>query len=164
MNVQHVPLNCFIRSTSRSSSPCFFLSSRSAFLAGVIISGSDYGHETLARLLPLRDAFVALFFVTIGVLIDPRTIISNWSLLLTMIALIVAVILLIWTTVVRLFGYSLVTAFLVGIGLTQIGEFSFVLVQVAKTAGHVGSDVYNATLVASLITILLNALMHIVIR
>jgi len=128
-----------------------------AFLAGVIISGSDYGHETLARLLPLRDAFVALFFVTIGVLIDPRTIISNLSLLLSMIALIVAGKLLIWTTVVRLFGYSWVTALLVGIGLTQIGEFSFVLVQVAKTAGHIGTDVYNATLAASLITILLNA-------
>ena len=128
-----------------------------AFLAGVIISGSDYGDETLARLLPLRDAFVALFFVTIGALIDPRTIISNLSLLFTMIALIVAGKLVIWTTVVRLFGYSLATALLVGIGLTQIGEFSFVLVQVAKAAGHVGSDVYNATLAASLITILLNA-------
>ena len=128
-----------------------------AFLAGLIISGSDYGHETLARLLPLRDAFVALFFVTIGILIDPRAILTNSSLLLTMIALIVAGKLLIWTTVVRLFGYSLATAFLVGIGLTQIGEFSFVLVQVAKSAGLVRSDVYNATLAASLITILLNA-------
>lgn len=49
------------------------------------------------------------------------------------------------------------TAFLVGIGLTQIGEFSFVLVQVAKSAGHIGSEVYNATLGASVITILFNA-------
>ena len=128
-----------------------------AFLAGLIISGSDYGHETLARLLSLRDAFVALFFVTIGVLIDPHVILDNLSLLATMIALIIVGKLLIWTIVVRIFGYALATAFLVGIGLTQIGEFSFVLVQVAKTAGHVGSDVYNATLAASLITILLNA-------
>jgi monovalent cation:H+ antiporter-2, CPA2 family len=128
-----------------------------AFLAGLIISGSDYGHETLARLLSIRDAFVALFFVTIGVLIDLRVILDNLSLLATMIALIMAGKLLIWTTVVRLFGYGLATAFLVGIGLTQIGEFSFVLVQVARTAGQVGSDVYNATLAASLLTILLNA-------
>jgi len=128
-----------------------------AFLAGLIISASEYGHETLARLLSLRDAFVALFFVTIGILIDPRIIVDNLSLLATMIGLIVAGKLLIWTTVVRLFGYPWITAFLVGIGLTQIGEFSFVLVQVAKTAGHVGSDVYNATLAASLITILMNA-------
>jgi len=58
---------------------------------------------------------------------------------------------------VRLFGYPLTTAFLVGVGLTQIGEFSFILVQVARASGHVGDDVYNATLAASLITILINA-------
>jgi len=63
----------------------------------------------------------------------------------------------IWTGVVRLFGYPLATAFLVGVGLTQIGEFSFILVQVARAAGHVGADVYNATLAASLLTILVNA-------
>jgi CPA2 family monovalent cation:H+ antiporter-2 len=128
-----------------------------AFLAGLIISASEYGHETLARLLSLRDAFVALFFVTIGILIDPRVIIENLPLLTTMIGLIVAGMFLIWTTIVRLFGYSWTTAFLVGIGLTQIGEFSFVLVQVAKGAGLVGREVYNATLAASVITILLNA-------
>ncbi|MBX3345681.1 MAG: cation:proton antiporter [Nitrospira sp.] len=128
-----------------------------AFLAGLIISGSEYGHETLARLISLRDAFVALFFVTIGILIDPHVILDNLSLLGTMIGLIMVGKLVIWATVVRLFGYSFSTAILVGIGLTQIGEFSFVLVQVAKTAGHVGADVYNATLAASLLTILLNA-------
>jgi CPA2 family monovalent cation:H+ antiporter-2 len=128
-----------------------------AFLAGLIISASEYGHETLARLLSLRDAFVALFFVTIGILIDPHVIIENLSLLATMVGLIVAGMFLIWTTVVRLFGHSWTTAFLVGIGLTQIGEFSFVLVQEAKAAGLVGSEVYNATLAASVITILMNA-------
>ncbi|MHC9061483.1 cation:proton antiporter [Nitrospira sp. CMX1] len=128
-----------------------------AFLAGLIISASEYGHETLARLLSLRDAFVALFFVTIGILIDPRVIIDNLSLLATMIGLIVIGMFMIWTTVVRLFGYSWTTAFLVGVGLTQIGEFSFVLVQVAKAEGHVDSAVYNATLAASVITILMNA-------
>lgn len=128
-----------------------------AFLAGLIISASEFGHEALARLLSLRDAFVALFFVTIGILIDPRVIIENLSLLATMVGLIVVGMFMIWTTVVRLFGYSWPTAFLVGIGLTQIGEFSFVLVQVAKGAGHIGSEVYNATLAASVITILINA-------
>lgn len=128
-----------------------------AFLAGLLISGSEYGHETLARLISLRDAFVALFFVTIGILIDPHVLIDNLSLLAIMIGLIMAGKLMIWTTVVRLFGYGFASAILVGIGLTQIGEFSFVLVQVAKSAGHVGADVYNATLAASLLTILMNA-------
>lgn len=128
-----------------------------AFLAGLIISTSDYGHETLARLLSLRDAFVALFFVTIGVLIDPRIILDNPSLLATIIGLIMIGKLVIWTLVVGVFGYAWSTAVLVGIGLTQIGEFSFVLVQAAKTAGHVSDEVYNATLAASLLTILANA-------
>ena len=128
-----------------------------AFLAGLIISQSDYAHETLARLLSLRDVFVALFFVTIGVLIDPSVIIANLSLLGAIIVLIMVGKFLIWTMVVRIFGYKLLTAILVGTGLTQIGEFSFVLVQAAQTAGHIGTEVYNATLAASLITIILNA-------
>jgi hypothetical protein len=128
-----------------------------AFLAGLIINGSEYAHETLARLLPLRDVFVALFFVTIGALIDPQSLIQNIPLLATMVALIVVGKLVLWTTVVWLFRQPFWTALLVGVGLTQIGEFSFILVQVARSAGHVGAEIYNATLAASLVTILINA-------
>jgi CPA2 family monovalent cation:H+ antiporter-2 len=130
-----------------------------AFLAGLLISESDYAHETLARVLSVRDAFVALFFVTIGALIDPATLVANLPLLGAMIGLVLVGKLVIGTAVVWLFRYPLSTAALVGIGLTQIGEFSFVLVAVARDAGHVGTDVYNATLAASLITILANALL-----
>jgi CPA2 family monovalent cation:H+ antiporter-2 len=128
-----------------------------AFLAGLIINGSEYAHETLARLLPLRDVFVALFFVTIGALIDPQSLIQNIPLLATMVALIVVGKLVLWTMVVWLFRQPFWTALLVGVGLTQIGEFSFILVQVARSAGHVGAEIYNATLAASLVTILINA-------
>jgi CPA2 family monovalent cation:H+ antiporter-2 len=130
-----------------------------AFLAGLLISESDYAHETLARLLPLRDAFVALFFVTVGALIDPWVILDNLPLLAVMIGLIVVGKLVARALVVRLFGYGLGTALLVGVGLAQIGEFSFVLVQVARNAELVGADVYNATLAAALCTILINALL-----
>jgi monovalent cation:H+ antiporter-2, CPA2 family len=130
-----------------------------AFLAGLLISESEYAHEMLGRLLPLRDAFVALFFVTIGALVDPRRVLDNLPLLGIMIALIVAGKLAIWTGIVWLFRYPLTTAVRVGIGLTQIGEFSFILVQVSRAAGHVGEDVYSATLAASLLSILLNALL-----
>ena len=74
-----------------------------AFLAGLIINGSDYAHETLARLLPLRDVFVALFFVTIGALIDPAAILANLPLLGTMVAMIVVGKLVLRTVVVWLF-------------------------------------------------------------
>jgi K+:H+ antiporter len=128
-----------------------------AFLAGLMISGSDYAHHTLARLLPLRDVFVALFFVTVGALVNPLTVAENLGLLGVIVALVVGGRLVIRTAVVRLFGYPLATALMVAVGLTQIGEFSFILIRVARDAGHVGDDVYNATLAASLITILVNA-------
>jgi CPA2 family monovalent cation:H+ antiporter-2 len=128
-----------------------------AFLAGLVISGSQFTHQTMTQLLPLRNAFVALFFVTVGALIEPQELFSSLGLLATMLVLIVVGKLLVWTLVVRLFGYPFWTAIAVAIGLTQIGEFSFLLVEVSRTAGLVGRDVYNATLAASLITILLNA-------
>ena len=128
-----------------------------AFLAGMIVSESNVAHETLADLLPLRNTFTALFFVTIGALIDPRALVSNPRLLGMLVLLIVVGKFVVWTAVVRLFRYSLRTAVLVGVGLTQIGEFSYVLVQVARDARLVEADVYSATLAASLLTILLNA-------
>jgi CPA2 family monovalent cation:H+ antiporter-2 len=134
-----------------------------AFLAGLLINQSDYAHQALARLLPVRDVFVALFFLTIGAIVNPWTVFAHLELLATIVGLVVVGNFLIWTAVVRVFGYPLPTALMVALGLTQIGEFSFILIQVARNAGHVGDDVYNATLAASLITILTNAaLMRIV--
>lgn len=71
-----------------------------AFLAGLLISESDYAHETLARLLSLRDAFVTLFFVTIRALIDPRAVFTNLPLLGAIVGLVVLGKLLVSTLVV----------------------------------------------------------------
>ena len=128
-----------------------------AFVGGLLLGNSDYAHNLAAKTLPIRDAFVALFFVTIGMLIDPRTLLSNWRLLAVMVGLILVGKFAIWFSVVRLFGYPAQTALRVGIGLTQIGEFSFILAQVSLHSGLIGPDIYNATLAASLITILANA-------
>jgi monovalent cation:H+ antiporter-2, CPA2 family len=130
-----------------------------AFLAGLLISESDYAHETLARLLPLRDVFGALFFVTVGALISPVAIVGHVRLLIAILALVLVGKILVRTAVVLLFREPLWTAILVGVGLAQIGEFSFILIQAARTAGHVSDDVYNATLAASLLSILGNALL-----
>jgi CPA2 family monovalent cation:H+ antiporter-2 len=136
-----------------------------AFLAGLLINESDYAHEMLARLLSLRDAFTALFFVTIGVLIDPRVVAAHVDLLMVLVGLIVIGNWAIWIVVCLIFRQPLSTAVRVGLGLAQIGEFSFILVGVARQAGHVGDDLYSATLAASLVTILINAaLMRVVPR
>jgi CPA2 family monovalent cation:H+ antiporter-2 len=127
-----------------------------AFLAGLLVSSSEHAHAAMPRLLSLRDAFVALFFVTIGTLIDPSTVLEHVPLLGVM-SLVIGGKFLIWAVVVRIFGYASRTALLVAVGLTQIGEFSFILVQVARSAGHIGNDVYSATLAAALLSILVNA-------
>lgn len=128
-----------------------------AFLAGLMLGSSDYAHKLARQTFPLRDAFVALFFASIGMLIDPATWLSSWRILAALIGLIIVGKFLIWSGVVRLFGYSPETAFRVGVGLTQIGEFSFILAQVSRDAGLISAGVYNATLAASLVTILANA-------
>jgi monovalent cation:H+ antiporter-2, CPA2 family len=127
-----------------------------AFLAGLSISGSDDLHDAHTQLVPLRDAFVALFFVSLGTLIDPRVLSRNLPLLGLMLLLIVAGKFLVWTMIVRLFRYPLPTAVAVAAGLTQIGELSFVVVQVARSSGMVADNVFSTTIAASLISILLN--------
>jgi CPA2 family monovalent cation:H+ antiporter-2 len=128
-----------------------------AFLAGLLVGNSDFVHKLEKQTLPLRDAFVALFFVTIGLLIDPSTWLSSWHLVVILVAMIIAGKFAIWSGIARLFGYSWETAKRVGIGLTQIGEFSFILAQVSLSSGLITHEIYNATLVASLVTILANA-------
>jgi len=130
-----------------------------AFLAGLLVSESEVAHETMQHLLPLRDAFVALFFVTMGILVNPRILISKPWLLLVIVSLVVFGKFLIWAVVVKLFRYPTSTALMVGLGLTQIGEFSYVLVKVARDAQIVGDDMYNAVLAASVITILINGVL-----
>lgn len=130
-----------------------------AFLAGLLVSESEAAHQTMEHLMPLRDAFVALFFVTMGILVNPRILISKPSLLMVIVGLVVIGKFVIWALVVRLFRYPTGTAVMVGLGLTQIGEFSYVLVRVARDAHIVGDDMYNAVLAASVITILINGLL-----
>ena len=128
-----------------------------AFLAGLLLGNSDFVHKLEKQTLPLRDAFVALFFVTIGMLIDPTTWLSSWQLVAILAGLIIVGKFLVWSGIVRAFGYRWDTARRVGIGLTQIGEFSFILAQVSLNAGLISREIYSATLVASLLTILANA-------
>jgi len=127
-----------------------------AFLAGLSISGSEDLHHAHTQLIPLCDAFVALFFVSLGSLTEPEVLKHSLPLLCVMLLLIVVGKFLVWLAVVRIFRYSLWISIAVAAGLTQIGELSFVVVQVARSAGMVGQEVFSATLAASLLSIFLN--------
>jgi len=129
-----------------------------AFLAGVSISSLPDLHDAHTQLVPLRDALVALFFVSLGTLVVPQVIIDHLPLLGVMLALIIFGKFAIWFGVMKLFRYSVWTSIAVAAGLTQIGELSFILVQVARKANLVGDEVFTTTLAASLISIFLNVL------
>jgi CPA2 family monovalent cation:H+ antiporter-2 len=127
-----------------------------AFLAGVSISSLPELHDAHTQIVPIRDAFVALFFVTLGTLIDPKVLSHHLALLGFILGLIVAGKFLVWASVVWLFRYPVRTAVVVATGLTQIGELSFVVVQVARSAGLVDESVFSTVIAASLISILVN--------
>jgi CPA2 family monovalent cation:H+ antiporter-2 len=127
-----------------------------AFLAGVSISGSADLHEAHTTLLPLRDAFVAMFFVSLGTLVVPTVIVNNLPRLAVMLFLIIFGKFGVWYVVMRIFRYSKWTAIAAAAGLTQIGELSFILAEVAKKSGMVSDEMFTTTLAASLISIFLN--------
>lgn len=130
-----------------------------AFLGGMLLGSSAFVKKLEHQTAPLRDAFVAVFFVSVGMLIDPRTWGSAWQIILLLVGLVFAGKFVTWFGVVKLFGYTTSTSARVAIGLTQIGEFSFILAQVSQKAGLITPAIYNATLVASLVTILVNAML-----
>lgn len=130
-----------------------------AFLGGMLLGSSAFVKKLEHQTAPLRDAFVAVFFVSVGMLIDPRTWGSAWQIILLLVGLVLAGKFVTWFGVVKLFGYTTSTSARVAIGLTQIGEFSFILAQVSQKAGLITPAIYNATLVASLVTILVNAML-----
>lgn len=125
-----------------------------AFVAGLMVSSVEYADHALDRVLPMRDVFATLFFASIGLLIDPFFLIANGGFLLLLVAIVMLGKALIVTLIVRLFGYSLKTAFTVGNGINQIGEFSFVLAGVAKGLGVFSEDLYGLTVGTTAITLL----------
>jgi CPA2 family monovalent cation:H+ antiporter-2 len=126
-----------------------------AFVAGLIVSESDYAHQAMADIRPLRDVFAVLFFVSLGMLIDPEFIIENPVDVAVVVAAIVLGKFVIMSVVARAFGYSDKTVLFVGSGLFQIGEFSFILAALALELDLITNDLYSLTLTAALITILL---------
>ena len=130
-----------------------------AFLAGVAISESDLSHQAAAEALPLRDAFAVLFFVSVGMLFDPTFIVREPLLVAAVVLLVVVRKWLVSSAIVLLLGYPIRTALIVGAGLAQIGEFSFVLSDLDRQLGILPADGHDLILAAALITITLNSLL-----
>ncbi|MGQ9870811.1 cation:proton antiporter domain-containing protein [Leptodesmis sp.] len=124
-----------------------------AFVAGLMISEVEYSDQTLTYVEPLRDIFASLFFAAIGMLIDPLFLWNNLELILGLVTLVFIGKFLIVMPLVRLFGYPLKTAVIAGLGLAQIGEFSFVLASEGQTLGLVSRRVYLLILGTTAVTL-----------
>ena len=129
-----------------------------AFVAGLMIAEIDYADHALAKVLPLRDTFASLFFVSIGMLIDPSILIDNFDRILGLVSLVMVGKALVVLPIVLWFGYSLKTAVLTSCGLNQIGEFSFVLALVGLENNLISQDTYLLLLGTTAITLVLTPL------
>ncbi|UFP95919.1 cation:proton antiporter [Gloeobacter morelensis] len=124
-----------------------------AFVAGLMISEVEYADQALDRVLPMRDIFATVFFASIGSLIDPVFLWNNAPTLLGLVAVVMVGKALIVTPVVMVFGYPFKTALTVGLGLNQIGEFSFVLAGVAQGLGLFSPELYGLTVGTTAVTL-----------
>lgn len=126
-----------------------------AFIAGIVVSESDHSHQILADVLPLRDLFATLFFVSIGMLINPGFIATHLPTVAGFVAAIVVFKVAIGFAIAWLFRYSGRTALAIGLGLAQIGEFSFVLAKLGQQQGLISANLFALVLSSALVTIVL---------
>lgn len=123
-----------------------------AFLAGLIISESEYSHQALANILPFRDVFTSFFFVSIGMLLNLQYFFDNIWLVLLLSAGVIIIKSFVASGAVLSLGYPIRTALITGIGLGQVGEFSFILAKTGQQYGFIQGDIYQAFLSVSITT------------
>ncbi len=129
-----------------------------AFIAGLILSESEYSHEIVGAALPFRDALSSLFFISIGMLVNINLLFEKSVLLIFISAIIVAIKFIIAALVVLYLSFPARTAIIVGFSLSQIGEFSFILALAGISSGLMNNETYQMFLGASIITMILTPL------
>jgi CPA2 family monovalent cation:H+ antiporter-2 len=127
-----------------------------AFLAGMVVAQSSASHQAAADILPLRDAFAVLFFVSVGMLFDPRFLIEQPLMLSAALGVILLAKPAAALVIVALLGQPVRTALTVAVGLAQIGEFSFILASDAGRHGLMTEQGTSLLVAASIVSITLN--------
>lgn len=130
-----------------------------AFLAGVTINESTTSYQVGADVLPFREVFSILFFVSVGMLVNPAYLIANAGQVLAITALIVVAKPIIAAVIGFILPYPARTALVVGAGLSQIGEFSFLLGTAAVGQNLLSTDQYSLILAGAVLSIVINPLM-----
>ena len=130
-----------------------------AFFAGMVVKESDFSHRAEEETLPLREIFAILFFVSVGMLFDPRILIEQPIHILAVVGIIMIGKTIAAMALVLFFRYPLNTALTVGASLAQIGEFSFILATLGVALKLLSLDAQNLILAGALISITLNSFM-----
>ncbi len=126
-----------------------------AFIAGIVISETEFSHQALTDVVPIRDLFGLLFFVTVGMLFDPAFVLGHpFQILITVAAIFIGKAIIIGGST-RLFGYTKLAPWIVGLGLSQIGEFSFVLARTGLNGGFLSKETYELALTSTILTMAL---------
>jgi CPA2 family monovalent cation:H+ antiporter-2 len=123
-----------------------------AFVAGIILSESEFSHQALSDVVPLRDIFGLLFFVTVGMLFDPSYLWSNPGRIMAAVSLILVGKAVVLGGLSRAFGYVHFAPWIVGLGLAQVGEFSFVLARSGAGSGDISKPTYDLVLTCAVLT------------
>jgi K+:H+ antiporter len=125
-----------------------------AFLAGVVLAESEYSHQVVSDILPFKDVFNSLFFISVGMLLNAGAV---WRFKFAVLALAVSILLLkaaVVIATVGILGYGSRIGLITGLALAQIGEFSFVLAGVGRANGLLAGDIFQAFIASSILTIL----------
>ena len=125
-----------------------------AFIAGMVLSESEYNHQIIADILPFRDVFNSLFFISIGMLLSVSALASDIVVVILWVTGLIVIKALITLAVVRALGYSLRIATMTAIGLSQIGEFSFILAKTGVPEGLLSDLDYQRFLAASILSMI----------
>ncbi|MCL4749755.1 MAG: cation:proton antiporter [Myxococcales bacterium] len=131
-----------------------------AFLAGLAVGRSEFAARAAGDAVPMRDAFAVLFFVSVGMLFDPRSLGQAPLVIAAVLGVVVVVKPIAAMLSVRLLGIPWATAVPVGAAFSQIGEFSFIVGTVARELGLIGDAGWNALVGASIISIVLNPVIY----
>lgn len=123
-----------------------------AFVAGIILSKTEFNHRALNDIIPIRDLFGLIFFTSVGMLLDPFFLAENIKIIFLIVALSIAGKFLIFLIITRSFGYYNIIPIAAGLGMAQIGEFSFVLARLGINNGLMRKEIFMIVLSASVVT------------
>jgi len=123
-----------------------------AFIAGIIISESEYSHQVVSDIIPFKDLFNSIFFISVGMLLNLGSALHNIYPIAVLILLIFFGKSLLLFITIRILGYITRIAFITALGLAQIGEFSFVVASVGRVHGLLSDDIFQGFIAASIFT------------